>query len=203
MGVLDNTSVTVDAILTKKGREKLAKGEGQFRITKFALGDDEIDYNLYDVTHPNGSNFYGEAIENMNLLEAVPDQNLSLRFKLGDITTTTGGGGGDVTPILNIAPTNATLRSASPTVTFTPNLTNYTGTATFSRTLSGKFVNRYLRVTSFNSSTGALSINAYNFPSTTQEFSVSISETSGTGLSVNAVIRVLPSGDVEPIRPLQ
>ena len=43
MGVLDNTSVTVDAILTKKGREKLAKGEGQFRITKFALGDDEID----------------------------------------------------------------------------------------------------------------------------------------------------------------
>ena len=77
MGVLDNTSVTVDAILTKKGREKLAKGEGQFRITKFALGDDEIDYNLYDVTHPNGSNFYGEAIENMNLLEAVPDQNLS------------------------------------------------------------------------------------------------------------------------------
>ena len=81
MGVLDNTSVTVDAILTKKGREKLAKGEGQFRITKFALGDDEIDYNLYDVTHPNGSNFYGEAIENMNLLEAVPDQNLSLRYK--------------------------------------------------------------------------------------------------------------------------
>ena len=77
MGVLDNTSVTVDAILTKKGREKLAKGEGQFRITKFALGDDEIDYNLYDVTHPNGSNFYREPIENMNLLEAVPDQNLS------------------------------------------------------------------------------------------------------------------------------
>ena len=75
MGVLDNTSVTVDAILTKKGREKLAKGEGQFRITKFALGDDEIDYNLYDITHPNGSNFYGQAIENMNLLEAVPDQN--------------------------------------------------------------------------------------------------------------------------------
>ena len=88
MGVLDNTSVTVDAILTKKGREKLAKGEGQFRITKFALGDDEIDYNLYDVTHPNGSNFYGEAIENMNLLEQVPDQNLSLRFKLGDIIIT-------------------------------------------------------------------------------------------------------------------
>ena len=51
MGVLDNTSVTVDAILTKKGREKLAKGEGQFRITKFALGDDEIDYNLYDIDY--------------------------------------------------------------------------------------------------------------------------------------------------------
>ena len=91
MGVLDNTSVTVDAILTKKGREKLAKGEGQFRITKFALGDDEIDYNLYDITHPNGSNFYGQAIENMNLLEAVPDQNLSLRFKpeLSELKLTT------------------------------------------------------------------------------------------------------------------
>ena len=46
MGYLDNSSITVDAILTKKGRELLAKGDGSFQITKFALSDDEVDYNL-------------------------------------------------------------------------------------------------------------------------------------------------------------
>ena len=82
MGVLDNTTITVDAILTKKGRELLAQGEGKFKITKFALADDEIDYGLYDITHPNGSNFYGQAIENMNLLEAIPNQTLAVKYFL-------------------------------------------------------------------------------------------------------------------------
>ena len=72
MGFLDNTSTTVDAILTKKGRELLAKGDGQFKITRFRLSDDEIDYSLYDTTHPNGSNFFGAVIENISLLEAFP-----------------------------------------------------------------------------------------------------------------------------------
>ena len=198
MGVLDNTSVTVDAILTKKGREKLAKGEGQFRITKFALGDDEIDYNLYDITHPNGSNFYGQAIENMNLLEAVPDQNLSLRFKLGDIIT--GPGGSEATATLLIAPTQTTLRSDRNSITFTPTLNGYSGTPSFSFTLNGQKVGQFLRQTSFDPATGALGIQAYNFPATTKEFSITINETSGTGKSVNAVIRVLPSGDSGPDR---
>ena len=82
MGVLDNTTITVDAILTKKGRELLAQGEGKFKITKYALADDEIDYGLYDITHPNGSNFYGQAIENMNLLEAIPNQTLAVKYFL-------------------------------------------------------------------------------------------------------------------------
>ena len=82
MGVLDNTTITVDAILTKKGRELLAQGEGKFKITQFALADDEIDYGLYDITHPNGSNFYGAAIENMNLLEAIPNQTLAVKYFL-------------------------------------------------------------------------------------------------------------------------
>ena len=82
MGVLDNTTITVDAILTKKGRELLAQGEGKFKITKFALADDEIDYGLYNITHPNGSNFYGQAIENMNLLEAIPNQTLAVKYFL-------------------------------------------------------------------------------------------------------------------------
>ena len=62
MGYLDNTTTTVDAILTKKGRELLARGENEFKITKFSLSDDEIDYTLWDVTHPDGTNSYGAAI---------------------------------------------------------------------------------------------------------------------------------------------
>jgi len=82
MGFLNNTTVTVDAILTKKGRELLAQGTEAFNITKFALADDEIDYNLFDVTHPNGSDSYGKVIENMPLLEAIPDENHTMRYKL-------------------------------------------------------------------------------------------------------------------------
>ena len=73
MGFLDNTNVTVDAILTKRGREILSTG-GDFQITKFSLSDEEVDYNLYDVTHPNGTDYYGAVIENMNLLEATPNR---------------------------------------------------------------------------------------------------------------------------------
>ena len=76
MGYLDNTSITVDAILTKRGRELLSQGGlGAFNITQFALGDDEIDYTLFNEDHPNGSQFSGEAIENMPLIEAIPDEN--------------------------------------------------------------------------------------------------------------------------------
>jgi len=73
MGFLDNSTVTVDAILTKRGREILSQG-GNFNITKFALSDEEVDYTLYDVTHPNGTDSYGAVIENMSLLEAAPNR---------------------------------------------------------------------------------------------------------------------------------
>jgi len=82
MGYLDNTSITVDAILTKRGRELLARGDGSFNITQFALADDEIDYTLFNENHPNGSQFFGEAIENMPLLEAIPDENNIMIHKL-------------------------------------------------------------------------------------------------------------------------
>jgi hypothetical protein len=74
MAYLNNTVVTVDAILTTKGRELLAKSDGSFRITQFSLSDDEIDYTLYNPTHPSGSAYYGEAIDNMPLLEAFPQE---------------------------------------------------------------------------------------------------------------------------------
>ena len=82
MGYLDNSSITVDAILTKKGREMLARNDGSFNISHFALADDEIDYNLFNLNHPNGSQYSGEAIENMNLIEAIPDENHIMRHKL-------------------------------------------------------------------------------------------------------------------------
>ena len=118
MGVLDNTTITVDAILTKKGRELLAQGEGKFKITKFALADDEIDYNLYDITHPNGSNFYGAAIENMNLLEAIPNQTLAVKYFLGNTNVSVG-----TAPVLSI--TGAGTINFSKTAVYTGNTTNF------------------------------------------------------------------------------
>ena len=82
MGYLDNSSITVDAILTKRGRELLARNDGSFRITQFALGDDEVDYTLFNENHPNGSQYAGEAIENMTLIEAIPDENNIMIHKL-------------------------------------------------------------------------------------------------------------------------
>ena len=81
MAYLDNTEITVDAILTKKGREKLATGEG-LNITRFALGDDEIDYGLYEPAHPKGSAYYDAAIKAIPVLEASPDETQVLRYKL-------------------------------------------------------------------------------------------------------------------------
>ena len=75
MGYLNNSVITIDAILTTKGRELLAANDGSFRITQFALADDEIDYTLYNPNNPSGSAFYGEAIDNIPLLEAFADEN--------------------------------------------------------------------------------------------------------------------------------
>ncbi len=82
MGYLNNTIVTVDAILTTKGRQLMAQNDGTFRITQFALADDEIDYTLYNPYHPSGSAYYGEAIDNMPLLEAFPQENQTMKYKL-------------------------------------------------------------------------------------------------------------------------
>jgi len=81
MGYLNNTSITVDAILTKKGRQKLASGQS-LNISKFALGDDEIDYTLYEPAHPKGSAYYDSAIISIPILEASPDETQVLKYKL-------------------------------------------------------------------------------------------------------------------------
>ncbi len=107
MGFLNNTTVTVDAILTKKGRELLAQGTQAFNITKFALADDEVDYRLWDVTHPNGSDYYGKVIENMPLLEAIPDENHVMRYKLITLPKNTAK-----MPVLNVSPGSVTFNAA-------------------------------------------------------------------------------------------
>ena len=85
MAYLDNTVITVDAVLTKKGRERLSEGRGNFKITKFAVADDEIDYTLYNVAHPLGTNYYSNIIESMPVLEAIPDESQTMRFKLATL----------------------------------------------------------------------------------------------------------------------
>ena len=81
MAYLDNSEITVDAILTKKGRQKLASGQS-LNITKFALGDDVIDYTLYEPAHPKGSAYYDSAIRAIPITEASPDETQVLRYKL-------------------------------------------------------------------------------------------------------------------------
>lgn len=126
MGYLNNTVVTVDAILTKKGRELLARNDGSFRITQFAMADDEIDYTLYNVTHPSGSAFYGEAIENMPLLEAFPDENQIMKYKLVTLPR-----GTSKLPVINVGYSSIVLKQAA-SIVITPQTLNYLGsTSTF------------------------------------------------------------------------
>mgnify|MGYP000240607596 CR=1 FL=1 len=118
MGYLDNSSVTIDAILTIAGREALAKGN--FNITKFALGDDEVDYRLWNTNHPLGSSYYGIIIENMPILEAIPDDNSALRSKLISLKK-----GATKIPAISIgASTSFTLKIANSSVTLSPKTDN-------------------------------------------------------------------------------
>jgi hypothetical protein len=121
MGYLNNSVVTVDAILTNKGRELLARGDGSFKITQFALSDDEIDYTLYNPIHPSGSAYYGQAIENMPLLEAFPETTQNLRYKLVTLPRGTAK-----MPVLDIGYTSITLKQGA-SLAITPQTLNYLG----------------------------------------------------------------------------
>ena len=121
MGYLNNTVVTIDAILTTKGRELLAKSDGSFRITQFSLADDEIDYTLYNPTHPSGSAYYGQAIENMPLLEAFPEETQMMKYKL-----TTLPRGTSKLPILDLGYASIVLKQGA-SLAITPQTLNYLG----------------------------------------------------------------------------
>ena len=119
MGYLNNTVITVDAILTKKGRELLARGDGSFSITQFALSDDEIDYTMFNPTHPSGSSYYGEAIDGMPLLEAFPDESQIMKYKLATLPRGTAK-----LPVLNLGYSAITLKQGAQ-LAITPQTLNY------------------------------------------------------------------------------
>jgi hypothetical protein len=126
MAILNPTTVTVDAILTTKGRELLARNDGSFQITQFALADDEIDYTLYNPSQPSGSAFYGEAIENMPIIQAFPNDTQIMRYKLVTLPRGTSR-----LPVISLGYNNITLKQGA-SLTITPQTLNYLGaTSTF------------------------------------------------------------------------
>lgn len=122
MGYLDNSSITVDAILTLKGRELLAKGSQHFNITQFALGDDEVDYSLWNVNHPLGTDYYGVLIENTPVTEAIPDETQALKYKLVTLPKST-----TQIPVVTVGSTAIVLDAPSDTSLISPNTSNLQG----------------------------------------------------------------------------
>lgn len=125
MGYLNNSVITIDAILTTKGRQLLSKNDGSFKITQFALADDEIDYTLYNPNHPSGSAYYGEAIQNMPLLEAFPQETQIMKYKLVTLPRGTAK-----LPILDLGYTSIVLKQGA-SLAITPQTLNYFGGNTF------------------------------------------------------------------------
>ena len=135
MGYLNNSVVTVDAILTDTGRQLMAQNEGQFIITQFALADDEIDYTLYNPNHPSGSAYYGEALQNMPLLEAFPQETQMMKYKLVTLPRGTAK-----LPILDLG-TSAIVLKQGASLAISPQTLNYLGgntteTAGYTATIS-------------------------------------------------------------------
>jgi hypothetical protein len=126
MGYLNNTSVVVDAILTNTGRQLLAQNDGSFQITQFSLSDDEVDYTLYNPNQPSGSAFYGEAIENMPVIQAFPESNEIMKYKLITLPRGTAK-----LPVINVG-YNAIVIKQGASLSITPQTLNYLGaTSTF------------------------------------------------------------------------
>jgi hypothetical protein len=123
MAILNPTTVTVDAILTDKGRELLARNDGSFLITQFSLADDEIDYTLYNPNQPSGSAFYGEAIEAMPVIQAFPNDTQIMRYKLVTLPRGTSR-----LPVVSLGYSTITLKQGA-SLTITPQTLNYLGAA--------------------------------------------------------------------------
>ena len=182
MGYLNNSVITVDAILTTKGRELLARNDGSFRITQFALADDEVDYTLYNPTHPSGSAFYGEAIDGMPLLEAFPEETQVMKYKLVTLPRGTAK-----LPVLDIGYSAITLQQGAQ-LAITPQTLNYLGndqvfeTSGYSATIGDVRLLNTFEGTGINT-TAATAANA----SSTQTIGTNVSSTViGTQINLRA-----------------
>tara|TARA_A100001201_G_scaffold139834_1_gene132247 strand:+ start:142 stop:813 length:672 start_codon:yes stop_codon:yes gene_type:complete len=182
MGYLNNSVITVDAILTTKGRELLARNDGSFRITQFALADDEVDYTLYNPTHPSGSAFYGEAIDGMPLLEAFPEETQVMKYKLVTLPRGTAK-----LPVLDIGYSAITLQQGAQ-LAITPQTLNYLGndqvfeTSGYSATIGDVRLLNTFEGTGINT-TAATTANA----SSTQTIGTNVSSTViGTQINLRA-----------------
>jgi hypothetical protein len=126
-----DSGIVIDAILTRLGRQKLAEGRGDFKITQFALADDEIDYSLFNPDHPNGSAYYDIAITSLPITEAVPDETQSMKSKLVTLPRKTNR-----IPRVSVPQTSVTLNPGQ-SLTITPQTINYTlGNTTFGYTFT-------------------------------------------------------------------
>lgn len=161
MGLLNNSIVTVDAILTKKGRELLARNDGSFKITQFACADDEIDYTLYNPNHPSGSAFYGELIEKTPMLEAFPDESQIMKYKLVTLPR-----GTSKLPTISLGYSSITLKQGA-TLTIQPQTLNYLGATSTSEASGYVLTVADARVLSIFTSTGINNSNVDNLNSTT------------------------------------
>ena len=87
MAFLDNSGdIILDAVLTDTGRMRLARGDGSFKIVKFAMGDDEIDYTSFDGNHPSGSAYYDLEILQTPVFEAFTNNTSTMKSKLVSLT---------------------------------------------------------------------------------------------------------------------
>ena len=172
MGYLNNQIITVDAILTKKGRELLAKNDGSFRITQFALSDDEIDYTLYNPNNPSGSVYYGQVIEGMPLLEAFSDETQIMKYLLTTLPRGTAR-----MPIINIGYTNIVLKQGA-SLSITPQTLNYLGGTQTFETSGYNFTIGDVRTMSVFNGVGV---------NTTQATSLNATTTLGTNVSKTVI----------------
>lgn len=180
MGYLDNSSVTVDAILTRRGRELLSRNDGSFRITQFALGDDEIDYTLYNENHPDGSQYFGEAIENLPLVEAFPDENNIMVHKLVTLPR-----GTTKLPILQVGSTTVKLGLGQQN-SVSPQTFNFAGVNNTVETSGYLFTIADRRLVSSFVGVGANSTSATNIPFTGEALSQTVRGESVTLTGINS-----------------
>ena len=182
MGYLNNSVVTVDAILTDTGRQLLAQNDGQFRITQFALADDEIDYTLYNPNHPSGSAYYGEAIQNMPLLEAFPQATQVMKYKLVTLPRGTAK-----MPILDLGYSAIIIKQGA-SLAITPQTLNYLGGNTFETAGYTATISDVRLFSQFEGvGVDTPSVQALNLANTTQTLGTSVSRTVvGTTINIRA-----------------